>query len=49
MNDSPIQTMLQAAIAIHEVFLSYVEAGFSEEQSMELIKEIIRNGGSGGS
>ena len=48
MSDSPLQTMLEAAIAIHEVYLSYVEAGFTDAQALELVKTLIANGGSGG-
>lgn len=29
---------------MHELYLSYVEAGFSEDQALELIKAAIRPG-----
>lgn len=41
--DQPF-TMRDGAIAMHEMYLSYVEAGFTEEQALELIKEAIRPG-----
>lgn len=37
----PISDMRMRAIAIHEVFASYVGAGFTEEQALELVKTEI--------
>ena len=30
-----------AAVAIHEIFISYINAGFTKEQALELIKAHI--------
>ena len=39
-----IQTMASLAIVQHEVFSSYVKAGFTEEQAMQLLLSMIQQG-----
>lgn len=34
----PITTMLEAALSVHELFLAYQEAGFTEHQAFDLVK-----------
>lgn len=34
----PVVTMAIAAVGLHELYESYVKAGFSEEQAFELVK-----------
>lgn len=36
-DDSEFYTMATSAIAIHEVFQSLVDAGFTENQSMQIL------------
>jgi len=31
-------TMLETAIGIHEIFTSYIRAGFTREEALELVK-----------
>jgi hypothetical protein len=43
-------TLRDSAIGIHEMFISLVEAGFTEDQAMELVKttisaQILKEGG----
>lgn len=38
MTPPPEQSMLYAAHGLHELYRSYIEAGFSEEQAFELVK-----------
>jgi len=37
----PISTMMEGAIAAHEMFLSYQAAGFTENQALELVKAAV--------
>jgi len=37
----PITELAAAAAQLHELYASYVEAGFTEHQAFELIKTII--------
>jgi hypothetical protein len=36
-----------AAISLHESFLAYTAAGFTEDQALELIAKIVRQSGRG--
>jgi hypothetical protein len=36
--------LFTAAITLHEMFISLVEAGFTEEQAMELVKAALAAG-----
>lgn len=38
----PLTALGAAAQQLHEVFLSYVEAGFTESQALYLIAQILR-------
>ena len=40
--DQPLSSMTTAAIAMHELYLSFKAAGFDEDQSLKLVAEIIR-------
>ena len=31
------RTLIDGAIAVHEMYLSYVKAGFTEDQAMQLV------------
>lgn len=33
----PIGTLDEAALAMHELYLSYLRAGFSKQQAMEIV------------
>ena len=46
MSDDPITPTMEGCIAVHEMFMSYVEAGFTVEQAMLLmIAHITAAGG----
>ena len=47
MKENERVTIEDNAVAIHEVFLSYCKAGFTEDQAMQLVIAHI-NGTSGG-
>lgn len=36
-----LNTLAISAIAIHEMFVSLVKAGFTEEQALELVKAML--------
>lgn len=40
--DDPITSAQEAAHQIHEIYLGYVGAGFTETQAFELIKAIVQ-------
>lgn len=37
-----IQSMMIAAVGLHELFASYMEAGFSRQEAFELCKAIMQ-------
>lgn len=37
-----IQSMMIAAVGLHELFLSYIEAGFTRAEAFELCKAIMQ-------
>jgi hypothetical protein len=41
----PITTMLEAALSVHELFLAYQQAGFTEPQAFALVQTIITSMG----
>jgi hypothetical protein len=43
-DETPEQTMLYAAHGLHELYDSYVRAGFSEVQALELVKVALAVG-----
>lgn len=40
--DNPIGPLLDAAISIHEMYTSFVAAGFSEQQALYLVAQTLR-------
>lgn len=36
-------TLNEAAAAAHELYLSYVEAGFTEEQALTIVVGLLKN------
>ena len=40
MSDEPL-SLDEAAVAMHEMYLSYLRAGFTEHQAMELLKATL--------
>jgi len=45
---SPITQLAAAAIQLHELYRSYVTAGFTEEQAMQIILAIVTPRPNGG-
>lgn len=41
MPSDPITQMAAGAVSTHEMFTSYVEAGFTEEQALALVQSIL--------
>jgi len=50
--DSPISSLLAGAIQMHEILTTYVKAGFTRAEAMDIIKTIVaeqaRSGGKRG-
>ncbi len=44
-NDEELVSLDEAAVILHEMYSSYVRAGFTKDQALELIKEHVRNAG----
>lgn len=44
MPDEPISTLLQGAIAMHELYQSYVDAGFTRTEALQLVMTLIQTG-----
>lgn len=44
MPQDPMTDLAASASQLHELYQAYVDAGFSEAQSMQLVCEIIRAG-----
>lgn len=42
INPDELSPILEAAIGLHELFLVYMEAGFTERQALILVFESIR-------
>jgi hypothetical protein len=40
-DDDPLTELGQAAVQLHELFCSYVAAGFTEQQALYLIGKLI--------
>lgn len=40
--DSPISALLEAAISMHEMYVSFIAAGFTETQAMTLVAQTLR-------
>lgn len=45
MGDDFNSPILDAAIAMHEMFLTFVKAGFTENQALFLVADVLRNSG----
>lgn len=43
MKDGDITALAEAAFALHEMFLSLMGAGFTEEQALTLVSNYMRN------
>jgi len=41
MPDDPVTSLREGAVAFHELYLSYVDAGFTESQALTMICHII--------
>jgi hypothetical protein len=39
--EDPITQLAEGAVATHELFLSYVRAGFTEQQALYLVGQMI--------
>jgi hypothetical protein len=39
--DDPFGTMAEAAVGQHEMYLNWINAGFTPEQAMELLKVLV--------
>ena len=44
---SPMTPLMEGSIAVHETFVSYVKAGFTEAQAMQLMAAHIAASGGG--
>lgn len=40
-HDEPFSGLMEAMISQHEMYLSWMAAGFTEDQAMELLKVVI--------
>lgn len=38
---SAITALIQAAVSLHEMYTSYVHAGFTEEQALRLVTAVL--------
>ncbi len=38
----PIRPLLDAAITMHEMYISFVKAGFTEQQALYLVSQSLR-------
>jgi len=43
MDPRVIMTLDESSVAMHEMYLSYLRAGFTEEQAMRIIIAIVTN------
>lgn len=40
-SEDPLGSMAEAAISQHEMYLSWIAAGFTPEQALELLKTVV--------
>lgn len=40
--ESPIKALLEAAISMHEMYVNFVAAGFTEQQALYLVAQTLR-------
>lgn len=45
MGDDFISPILNAAIALHEMFTTFMEAGFTESQALALVADVLKSSG----
>jgi len=38
----PFTNLLEAAVAMHEMYVTYVEAGFEKDEALYLVAQILR-------
>lgn len=43
--NNPISALLEAAISMHEMYVSFVAAGFTETQALTLVAQTLRPNG----
>lgn len=48
MPNDPISELAAAASQLHELFISYVNAGFNERQALYLVGQVLRGASGGG-
>jgi hypothetical protein len=51
MTENSLTKLMQGAVLYHEVFMSFIEAGFTREEALELVKVFVASsmiGGNGG-
>lgn len=41
MSGDPLQSMAIAAVGLHELFTSYMQAGFTRQEAFELAKAVM--------
>lgn len=39
--EKPLSSLVEAAVSMHEIFVTYVRAGFTENQALKLIAYIL--------
>jgi hypothetical protein len=42
-NEDPLTVMNQGAVAVHELFTAYMEAGFTEDQALKIVIGLLSN------
>jgi hypothetical protein len=40
-SDEPFSNLVEAAVGMHEIFVTYVQSGFTENQALKLIAYIL--------
>lgn len=43
--NDPVSALAEGAAQMHELFSSYVNAGFTEQQALYLVGQLLRQGG----
>lgn len=43
--DNPFGPLLDAAISMHQMYVNFVEAGFTEQQALYLVSQTLRPNG----
>jgi hypothetical protein len=44
---NPFSKLAMGAVALHEMFVSFTDAGFNDEQALELLKHVLTLGTTG--